>query len=552
MINLTLLSLNVFTFSSLTPLYTVQNLYQPRSSTILNSCFYRYFTNIIFSKAERHQMIIKKDIFSHILSSAIIFSSEESENTGSKKIFKAQNFTSKNHFNNNDLIGISDLYIANCYFIQCQSKTYGGGIFVQQECSVTLHELIFDKCTAKDGGGGYICRRKNNTDKDGYFSDELLSSINVQYCCFQKCFTIDDGSKSGFGSGLILAGQNVKLFYASTTECAISDLNGNKIKARGAQFDIQSSEVSSQYLNITGGNSKYCGSIEYRFSQFGFFKFQTISNVECMFVVAFSKFHNPSINIEFCNLINNKLSDYEENAYTYPAMMKITQTSLIINNFIFLNNNFNSNGRIASCDGQTNSEDTRKEGQEIILNDCYSNSYPKYTDDFFKSYNCNFNFGSELTTNPIDQLNLGECKGNATVGTLLITNIFTPSSYFSKSDEFSKSSVFTQSKKFSNSDCFSNSKVFSDSDEFVYPVDKGDQSKTGNKLKPGAIAGIVVAAVAASAIVAIVAFFLIRKKLYQFPSEVNIETLNDSVNSTKNDNPIYNANAEDDPFKEDF
>ena len=66
-------------------------------------------------------------------------------------------------------------------------------------------------------------------------------------------------------------------------------------------------------------------------------------------------------------MINNKLSDYEENAYTYPAMMKITQTSLIINNFIFLNNNFNSNGRIASCDGQTNSEDTRKEGQEIIF-----------------------------------------------------------------------------------------------------------------------------------------------------------------------------------------
>lgn len=118
MINLTLLSLNVFTFSSLTPLYTVQNLYQSRSSSILNSCFYRSFTNIIFSKAESHQMIIKKDIFSHILSSAILFSSEESENTGSKKIYKAQNFTSKNPFNNNDLTGISDLYIANCYFIQ--------------------------------------------------------------------------------------------------------------------------------------------------------------------------------------------------------------------------------------------------------------------------------------------------------------------------------------------------------------------------------------------------------------------------------------------------
>ena len=79
-----------------------------------------------------------------------------------------------------------------------------------------------------------------------------------------------------------------------------------------------------------------------------------------------------------------------------------------------------------------------------------------------------------------------------------------------------------------------------------------NSSDSGKKLKPSEIAGIAVGVAAAAAIIALVAFFLIRRNRMKLPDDEDIETLDGSSASTRNDNPIYNKEAEDDPFKEDF
>ena len=153
------------------------------------------------------------------------------------------------------------------------------------------------------------------------------------------------------------------------------------------------------------------------------------------------------------------------------------------------------------------------------------------------------------------------------------TSFFTKSDDFSISDIFSKSFDFTYTKSFSKSNDFSNSKYFSKSDKFTKSADFSgskefsasktneyvppiivdrDESNSNDKLKPGAIAGIVVAAVAAAIIIALIIFFVIRKHRLQMPDEEDVETIDNNQSTTTNDNPIYDVNGADDPFKEDF
>lgn len=70
-------------------------------------------------------------------------------------------------------------------------------------------------------------------------------------------------------------------------------------------------------------------------------------------------------------------------------------------------------------------------------------------------------------------------------------------------------------------------------------------------MSPGKIAGIACGVVAAIVIIALVAFFLIKKKRSMI-NEEDVETLDGTTSSINSANPIYNKEAEDDPFKEDF
>lgn len=128
---------------------------------------------------------------------------------------------------------------------------------------------------------------------------------------------------------------------------------------------------------------------------------------------------------------------------------------------------------------------------------------------------------------------------------------FTKTNDFTKSDEFSNTKEFSQSSKFSFSKIFTKSKSFTFSNEFTSVAIIPKDSEKGGKLGTGAIAGIAVGAVAALAIIAAVIFFIVKRKRNMIIEE-DVETLDGSQPTTNTDNPIYNKNAEDDPFNDDF
>lgn len=556
--NITLLSFCLNSLTTMSPFHIINSNYQVKVSTsILNSHFSYSFTNFIFSNTNLHHTILKNNEFSHSLKSAIYFINVEEDKQNKLTIIKNKEFNNQ-HNEYKDASVYGDLTIATCTFKNCESEN-GGALFIEQDCTVILHESIFDSCKAsKDGAGGFICKTKGSRT-DNEVKDGQLTKVDVQYCCFQKCSVVntDSTEKTGFGSALLLSGRDVKLFYASTVECPG---NGESVnEARGAQFDIQSENVFSENVNATGGKSKYCGSIEYRESKTGSFKYQTIMDMNCQFVTSFSKFQETAtVEISLCNLINNKI-DKAAGEGTYPALIHVRQQSIKISSFVFLNNVFGSDGRIVSKQSQN---PDLFPNVKITLSNCYANLYSVKNDEAFTTENCDFNKGDQLALNEISQLNLGECKGNVKPSELEITEKFTPSDFFTKSEfftyseMFSKSGEFSHSKVFSKSDVFGQSKVFTKSDVFtqsrLFAEAGPNESNKGDKLKPGAIAGIAVAAAAAVAIIAVVAVFLIRKHNMNLLEQEDLETLDSNQPTTNMENPIYNNKAGDDPFMEDF
>ncbi|KAK8897959.1 hypothetical protein M9Y10_000203 [Tritrichomonas musculus] len=117
---------------------------------------------------------------------------------------------------------------------------------------------------------------------------------------------------------------------------------------------------------------------------------------------------------------------------------------------------------------------------------------------------------------------------------------FTNSDVFTQltfSEEFSSSLSFTSSNRFSHSNAFSASSI-----DVKIGVDDTDNE---SKVNVGMIAGIVSGVAAAVA-----AFFLIKKKGVGAPAE--IETIANSQGQRNNENPLYDVEAQDDPFEDDF
>lgn len=101
---------------------------------------------------------------------------------------------------------------------------------------------------------------------------------------------------------------------------------------------------------------------------------------------------------------------------------------------------------------------------------------------------------------------------------------------------------FTSSNRFSHSNAFSASSI-----DVKIGVDDTDNK---SKVNVGMIAGIVSGVAAASAAAAVAAFFLIKKKGVGAPAE--IETIANSQGQMNNENPLYDVEAQDDPFEDDF
>lgn len=73
-----------------------------------------------------------------------------------------------------------------------------------------------------------------------------------------------------YGVAVFSSAKNNLFYYTSTV-----NFPGKSAlpKSKGALFDLQSENVTSQYANCTSANSNFCGGIEYRHANQGFFKF---------------------------------------------------------------------------------------------------------------------------------------------------------------------------------------------------------------------------------------------------------------------------------------
>ncbi|KAK8853722.1 hypothetical protein M9Y10_016265 [Tritrichomonas musculus] len=119
--------------------------------------------------------------------------------------------------------------ITICNFKNCYTNDdFGGGLLVKQNFQVIPHQTIFDTChSKKHGAAGAIAQDLiveeyvyNNDENDKRPQDPnhtCTIKIDIQYSCFQNCYTETD----------------VSLFYASTVDCP-----GQEKKTWGAQFDI--------------------------------------------------------------------------------------------------------------------------------------------------------------------------------------------------------------------------------------------------------------------------------------------------------------------------
>lgn len=514
----------------------------------------RSFSSIVSAYTNKHNTIIRNNIFSHILNTPIHFVQEAHcfpnyNSTTVDGIFLKNINISYDSFpqewedhrafysKDNDQV-CGDIIITGCIFKDCHSKKNGGSLLIEQYTDVMIHNTIFhNSSTESSRGGAAVIGNTIDPNQGIGISDHMLSKLDVQYCCFQNCY----GSNELYGVALFIAAEETTLLYASTVNCP-DEAN----KAEGAQFDIQAKNVSSSYVNVTSGHSKYCTGIEYRKATDGYFKYQTIFKNTGKYTNSFTSVTKDNLEISFSNYVSNTIVDTNEPNSPYPALVHIRLKPISINNFYFSQNNCPSNN------GKFVSRGTEKDDANVVikLSNCFSDNPENWliTENYLST--SSFIITDKIETYEIDLLKLGECAGQKTADILVVTSFFSPSNFFSDSKEF------TQSKQLSNSNVFSNSNDFTYSQQFTQSLEIIDRkipdgSKDDNKTNLGLAVGIPAAVLGAAAI-ALIVFFVVRHFKLSHINNEDIE-MNDETNpSTTTSNPIYSQNQADDPFAEDF
>lgn len=605
--NISLVSLHLFSLYSVSPLYTINSKNHKMISLISNSHFTHSFSHILYSNSHFHSTALQNNHFMHMINTPVVFSrfidgyckvgaeccvstdynfikDQIIENAMVSNLSFPNEFDFKNCFFYENC---GDIKMTKCQFSYCYTtQDNGGGIFIQEDCTVILHNCIFDHChSGKNGGAAAIAKMIKFNDKpdiSGVVTDDPMHDktqrLDIQYTCFSDCYT-DNKPKEGYGAVMMMGAKSVTFYYASTVNCAN---HGNKPK--GAQFDILSTSISSQFINVTGGKTIYCGSLEYREASSGFFQYQTITNLECKYATSFTSVDIKGLAIRSCNIYKNTLlrPDGEDDKSNPPSLIFVRKLNLLVQNFYFKENNMNGYGKFASKENN--------DKLEITLDYCFadSNDQNYWNLDYVKTQNCVFE-NKPITTFGIRQLNLGHCQGEVKPGQMIITSLFTASFVFSKSDHFTSSEKFTESRtftpshhfnatnfftpsdsftpsgsftlsskfsksnEFSNSDHFTKSAVFSESFEFtssnsLHPLYGGKESNKGNK---GVIIGATIGAVAGAAVIAgIIAFFIIRHR--KGLAEAAIDMAGETDASVTVDNELQNVMDKDDPFANDF
>lgn len=194
----------------------------------------------------------------------------------------------------------------------------------------------------------------------------------------------------------------------------------------------------------------------------------------------------------------------------YPGVIHVEDADKIsIDHFCFYNIDFgpnNTNSKLVSrgVDKKVNNV----QPIHIVLIDCTydcSNYYiaVEYSPNVKNQVlvNCKSN---TVKSNPISYLNLGECQGEVTPNPKIISN------------------------------------------------DNTNQKDKDHKSKVGMIVGIVIAVCVVIVIAIIVAILLVRKKHKKAPAIEDVDLNTQDENVVHNQNPLYDRNAEEDPFKADF
>lgn len=450
MLNITLFSLNVLSSFATSPFYTIHDSHKRYlQSSFYNSHFSHSFTPYIITYTTNHRTIIKNSIFSFTLDSSLKFSNLQSTITIGGKTYTGSMYESDSDDHRPYFVdGSSDLIITGCIFDHCYAKNQGGSIIILQDCSATIHNTIFNYSYTESITGGAIFAAKTISEDHENFENEQIQKIDIQYCCFQNCY----GTSSLYGVAIFSAAKENILFYASTVNCP--GLTGTQ--TAGAQFDLQAETVTSKQVNCTGGNSNFCGGIEYRHAKNGFFLFQTISHMKCMFAVSYTDITDYNIESEMCNIMNVELRRGKINdQLVYSGLIHVRKThSFHISKFAFIENTMNDELFIKDEQKYTDIKTIISRGTEggtieyidITLSDCFfdceTDKIIYNTNVNIQTNDCHFNSNKENLIN-IEQLDLGECKGTVKAAPL------TPTPYFSESFDFTDSNEFSETQKFS-------------------------------------------------------------------------------------------------------
>lgn len=123
-------------------------------------------------------------------------------------------------------------------------------------------------------------------DRRPFFAGNC-GDLTIAGCTFFDLQSWQYEANSG-GGALLVEQDCIVMIHECFFNLCRSNMHGGT-RHRGAQFDIQcDNEVTSSNINTTGGKSKYCSGIEYRHSQIGHFKFQTVTEMRGKFVTSFA------------------------------------------------------------------------------------------------------------------------------------------------------------------------------------------------------------------------------------------------------------------------
>lgn len=432
--NITLISLHIMSLTSLSPFYSIRDQYNSySSSTILNSRFSNMFSSIIYSYTNYHKTIIQNSMFLHSLQTPLKFDSagncqinnidENIQQPIENKNIKGSDFgdwrDKRAYFTSASVCG--HIKIIFCTFQDCSSVDAGGSLFINQDSEVILHsnEFIRSKTSNSKGGAALITKSfKQDADPP---NDEKVSKLNIQYCCFCQCCPINQDNL--LGVALFAAGVDTVFSFLSTVDCPL----GNGVRAKGAQFDIQATNVRATNINISGGNSKYCGGIEYRNAIQGYFRFQTISNIaHCRFATCYTSVLIQDMQITHYIYDNNYLENMDTSiTNALPALVHIRENDVKIDQFYFVNFKGIPESYLISklADSKNN---------KVTLTNCLSDN----SIDESKIYKVENNnqwlqgtveIKNSIITPEITQLNLGECEGRQAPISMTVEVVVPPS-----------------------------------------------------------------------------------------------------------------------------